>query len=216
MRGASTEYRESYCWLMGSNTNRSTKYEEIITQKIDGTYHQPEIPKRFVLNLSECEPEIQKNTDLGKNALDMKEEKSEPQKSFGRRSLISNRKKASSSQNAKKKIRNHPKFHNYGQGNVKPVNPNFFMNTYNIKADQGIHPDTLMRASLRSEISSNYAKPRPSARVHVYTPGFYSYPAQIPEAEKMDAQGPYWFYWPSKETLPQEYSELNKIIKNKK
>ena len=38
MRNATTEYRESYCWIQGSMKTKKDNFDEMIAAKIAGTF----------------------------------------------------------------------------------------------------------------------------------------------------------------------------------
>jgi hypothetical protein len=38
MRGATTEYRESYCWIKNTGHGRNDAFDQMISEKISGTY----------------------------------------------------------------------------------------------------------------------------------------------------------------------------------
>lgn len=42
MRGVTTEYRESYCWIKPCKSRRGDNYDDMIRKKIDGTYDEDE------------------------------------------------------------------------------------------------------------------------------------------------------------------------------
>lgn len=209
MKG-STEYRDSYCWFFGDKSQNFDSFEDLVNAKINGTYKEEkkEIIPKFAFEIEEennptpykiPEPEKTVPQQRKKERLANARAKSQAKTSLTKHKFRSGRNRAN--------------FHNYGQGNVNPPNPELFMTTYNIKAPQGVNPHTVMKNEIRPYILSEYARPKPVATVHIHKPQFFSSPKDAEPEERVHMDGPYWVYWPSDEPFPEQYSELERIVR---
>ena len=213
MKG-STEYRDAYCWFYGGRENSPDDFEEMIKQKIAGTYKEStvkkEVPRfRFEIEAEEKDAVI----PTPKRIIGM----NHPPPS--RKSIIEVKKEAKKKEEDAKKYKydgsHRSKFHNYGMGNVNPPTEELFMTTFNIKADTGVNPHTVMKSRLRPYILSEYAKPKPVTAVRMHEPHFYSTPKEMTEEERLQMDGPFWVSWPSSKPFPKEYSELERVVRPK-
>ena len=253
MRTATTEYRESYCWIQGTIKTRRDKFDDMISQKIAGTLNEDdqnlnnEKPK-YDFNIEDCLPEktpkprtssptpMQQYEDQQYNTKSQyrtqsqylnqtQQSQQQQQKSFGRRSLISKQKKpanrgsrASSKLSQRSDARSshsngssRSNFCNYGNGNTKRLNPKFNLTSYNLGADPGVNPNTLIRTQGRNYALERYGKPFESS-VRIYKPGFFESPNQAPEEIRNELEGPFWVTWPQNVPVPDEYAELRPIV----
>lgn len=215
MKGT-TEYRDAYCWFFGGREQSPDSYEEMIKEKIAGTYRNDEnqfaktVPKfKFELEAEGKEKIVPTpKTIVGTN---------NPQPAASRKSLVDLKKEAKRKQEEEKRAKKNGsgrgKFASYGMGNVHPTNDELFMTTYNIKADTGVNPYTVMKSRIRPYILSEYARPKPVTSVRVHTPNFFASPKDMTEEQQLQMDGPFWVYWPSSKPFPKEYSELEKIVR---
>ena len=233
MRSATTEYRESYCWIQGSIKTRKDKFDDMISQKIAGTYGQSrdtnnEKPS-YEFNIEDCLPEktpqprhfsptpIQQYEDQ-----QVKEQR--VKKSFGRKSLISKQKKPVNMKNSRASSRishsdarsarscssSRSNFCNYGNGNTTRLNPKFNLTSYNLGAEEGVNPNTIIRNQSRQYALSKYGKPLDSGRSS--KPAFFESPNQAPEEIRSELEGPFWVSGPQNIPVPDEYAELRPIV----
>lgn len=209
----STEYRDAYCWYYGINQKACDKFDEIILQKLNGTYREESRQKyipHFQFELESKKKKIvpvplptsaptQNNTiqNIDRKKINKKESK-KPQK------------KAKKAWVAK----GNGAFVEYGNGNTHQLNPELNGLTFNIKAPEGVHPSTLLRASLRPYVNAQYARPPPQPEVKAHEIQFISTPSLAKRSQ--DVKGPYWVYWPSDESFPPEYKELENIVRPNK
>ena len=223
MKGATTEYRESYCWIQGSIRTKKDGFDDMIRNKIEGTYKesQKEEKPKYELNVEDCYTE---KTPKPKSSppipiQDPNSNQEQQQKSYGRKSLISNRKNKQkkgangSSLSSSRSGSNRSVFCNYGNGNTTRLNPKFNLTSYNIGADDGVNPNTITRNEGRNYALSKYGRP-PETSVRVYRPGFFESPNQAPEAIRSELEGPFWVSWPQNTPVPDEYAEIRHIVEN--
>lgn len=220
MRNATTEYRESYCWIRDSAKTKKDNFDEMIAAKIAGTFKKPEEEKKtkYELNIDDCIPEKTPKPKAVAPIPTPVVEEQPPQKSFGRKSLISKQKRAASKKSSNWNSRSSSKcgserssFFNYGNGNTTRLNPKFNLTSYNIGADGGVNPNTIKRSQGRAFALAKYGRP-PETSVRVYKPGFYESPNQAPEEIRSELAGPFWVSWPANTPVPEEYAELRPIV----
>lgn len=225
MKG-STEYRDAYCWFFGGREQSPDNFEEMIKQKIAGTFREEDWEHKSRGSFGDSFSE--KNVPKFKFEIEA-EEKGKiiptPKRIYGtnnlppntRKSIIELKKEAKKKEIDDKKYkydgsrRSH--FLNYGMGNVHPPNDDLFMTTYNIRADTGVNPHTVMKSRIRPYILSEYARPKPVTCVKVHTPGFFSSPKEMTKEEQLQMDGPFWVCWPSSKPFPKEYSQLERIVR---
>ena len=204
----STEYRDAYCWFYGLEQKPFDEFDEIVAQKVQGTYIEEDNKSQYVPHLQfEIDAEKSKVRPIplpvaSMNSLPVKKpskKKQNEQKQAQEKALIA--------QSQRKDMC----FVNYGMGNVHQPNPKYNNTTFNIKAVKGVHPNTKKRAKLRGYIASHYARPPPKANVKVHEIKFIPNPSAA--KKNQDVKGPYWVYWPSDEPFPEEYAELEKIVR---
>ncbi|OHS99544.1 hypothetical protein TRFO_34001 [Tritrichomonas foetus] len=212
MKGT-TEYRDAYCWFFGGREQSPDSFEEMIKQKIAGTYkgdqNSKPVPKfQFEIDAEEQDAVV----PTPKRIIGM----NNPPKV--RQSIIEVKKEARRKEEEARRYKydgsHRSKFHNYGMGNVHPPNDDLFMTTYNIKADTGVNPHTVMKSRLRPYILSEYAKPKPVTSVKVHTPNFFASPKDMTEEQQLQMDGPFWVYWPSSKPFPKEYSQLERVVRH--
>lgn len=206
MKGA-TEYRDSYCWFFGGQKQNDDSFEDLVRQKIDGTYVESNVEPtpKFAFEIEE--------ENLAHAFKVPKPERvvNEPKK---QRSLAQTQiKKTKLTKHKFRSGTGRAKFHNYGQGNVNPPNDDLFMTTFNIKAPQGVNPHTVMKNEIRPYILSEYARPKPVATVHIHKPRFFATPKDAEPEERVHMDGPYWVYWPSDQPFPDQYAELEEVVR---
>lgn len=238
MKGA-TEYRDAYCWFFGGREQSPDNFEEMIKQKIAGTYKEDDWAGMggggrgggygmgsgsFGSSFSEKSvPKFRFEIEA--------EEKGKitptPKRIYGtntpppssRKSIIEVKKEAKKQEIADKKYKydgsRRSQFLNYGMGNVHPPNDDLFMTTYNIRADTGVNPHTVMKSRIRPYILSEYAKPKPVTCVKVHTPEFFASPKEMTKEEQLQMDGPFWVCWPSSKPFPKEYAQLESIVRPK-
>ena len=237
MRGITTEYRESYCWIQGTIKTKKDNFDDLIAQKITGKLPETDNndKPKYDINLADCLPEktpkprhfapvpMQQTDNTqgnNQNQQNQNQQTQQKEKSFGRRALISKRKtpkasRASSKLSARSEGRSgdssRSNFCNYGNGNTKRLNPKFNLTSYNMGADPGVNPNTLIRSESRAYAWSKYGRPLDS-KVRVYRPGFFESPNQAPEEIRDELEGPFWVSWPRNLPVPDEYAELRPII----
>ena len=88
------------------------------------------------------------------------------------------------------------------------------MTTFNVKASGGVNPHTVMKNRIKPRVWEDYAKPRPNTAANVHGPAFYVSKEEIPKQDRKNVDGPFWVYWPSDKPLPEEYAELEKIVRS--
>jgi len=207
----STEYRDAYCWFYGIDQKPFDEFDEIVAQKVQGTYQEEDQSKKYVPHFQfeiDAEKSKVRPIPLPVAALNSLPLKKQTKKKQNGQNQASQNKIANKINTMERKDFC---FVNYGMGNVNQPNPKYNRTTFNVKAGKGVHPNTQKRAKLRGYIASQYARPPPQANVKVHEIKFIPDPSAA--KKNQDVKGPYWVYWPSDEPFPEEYAELEKIVR---
>lgn len=220
--------------MLGSKAHRGEGlFEDMIAQKINGTYVEETIDKRPKYNLTreECLPDrrygvnplmyAEFNSLNGNQGGSVDDDK--PRKNFGRRNLISSRldRKIRAERRGKKNKYRFKKFRdvedcsfcNFGSGNTTRLNRRFNYTTYNVTAGDGINPNTLIRLDARKNIE-NISAPSNESKVVVHKPAVFKSISDAPVGLKHQLKGPIYVSWPKDEPVPKEYALIRNVIEN--
>lgn len=234
MKGG-TEYRDSYCWVFGGRKQTGDSYEDIIKQKIAGTYI-PEVQKRevprFDFEIQAETQNIEHNEDDDIETTTARtHDRSRRKKKLGRSTSPS----ASSSGPLSQRIKKGPvredflrrakrglanisanktgtdraPFENYGRTNNKPTHEGLFMATHNVGSQTGVYPAAFMRTRVRNQELEHQR--RLAAERRAKKPVFYAKQTDAPD--DIDVAGPFWVMWPSDEPFPDKYAQLEDIVR---